>query len=139
MKFFVTLLLILTPALLSAGQTPTICHNELSALLRTQEKLTIVDIQSKDEFRARNYAASIATGNDPRRLRKIAARLRSTRGKVVVVSASGGDDAEQAVKLLAQGGVAPSRLLLLEGGMTAAAGQASCDCCKTAPAGGLTP
>ena len=130
MKTIVVLLLILMPALLIAGQIPTVCHNELSSWIKTNQKLAIVDIQNAEEFREHNYADSLASGNDPLRLKKIASRLRSTKGKVIVVSTTGGDDALQASELLVRGGVQRARILLLEGGMDAAAKNATCDCCK---------
>lgn len=132
MKRFFILLIILIPSLLNAGQISTICHNELSSWIKAQKPLAIVDIQSAEEFQAHNYADSIATGNDPARLKKTAARLRSTKGKVIVVSTTGGADALQAMELLVRGGVKRARIMLLEGGMEAAAKKAACDCCKTA-------
>lgn len=130
MKLIVVLLLILMPAHLTAGQAPTVCHNELSSWIKAKQKLAIVDIQSAEEFREHNYSDSLASGNNPLRLKKIAARLRATKGKVIVVSAKGGDDAQEATELLVRGGVKRSRVLLLEGGMEAAAKNAACDCCK---------
>jgi rhodanese-related sulfurtransferase len=129
-KIIVVLLLILIPVLLFAGQVPTVCHNELSSWIKAKQKLSIVDIQSADEFREHNYTGSLASGNEPFRLKKIAARVRSTKDKVIVVSATGGDDALQATELLVNGGVKRSRIMLLEGGMEAAAKNAACDCCK---------
>lgn len=130
MKPIVALILILIATTLCAGQVPTVCHNELSSWIKAKQHLSIVDIQSPEGFREHNYTDSLASGNDPLRLKKIASRLRSTKGRVVVVSATGGDDALQAMELLAQGGVQRSRILLLEGGMEAAAQNVVCDCCK---------
>jgi hypothetical protein len=130
LKRFLALLLLSIPTLLLAGQTPTVCHNELSTWLKTKQTLSIVDIQDSDSFRAHNYNDSVATGNDPSRLKKIAARLRSTKGKVILISATGGDDASKALELLVRGGVQRPRILVLEGGMEAAAKNAACDCCK---------
>lgn len=115
-----------------AGQTPAVCHNELSSWIRAKQKLWIVDIQNAEDFHEHNYTDSLASGNDPHRLKRIAARLQSTHGKVIVVSATGGDDAQQATKLLVNGGVKRPRILLLEGGMAAAAKNATCDCCTPA-------
>jgi len=129
-KHIVALILILIPSLLTAGNIPSVCHNELSSWIKAKQKLSIVDIQNAEDFREHNYTDSLASGNDPLRLKKIAARLRSAKGKVVVVSATGGDDALQATELLVRGGVKRSRILLLEGGMEAAAKNAACDCCK---------
>ena len=130
-KFFI-LLLVLIPSLVLADQVPTVCHNELSAWIKAKKPLSIVDIQSAAEFHEHNYDQSLPSANDPTRLKKIAARLRSSQGKVVVVSTSGGADAAQARELLALGGVQRSRILVLEGGMEAAAKNAACDCCKPA-------
>lgn len=132
MKRFFILLIILIPSLLNAGQISTLCHNELSSWIKAKKPLAIVDIQSAEEFQTHNYADSIATGNDPARLKKIAARLRTAKGKVIVVSTTGGTDAVQAGELLVRGGVKRSRLMFLEGGMEAAAKNVACDCCKTA-------
>lgn len=130
LKRVLSLILILIPTLLTAGQTPSVCHNELSSWLKTKQSLTIVDIQTPEGFRAHNYEDSIAAGPDQGRLKKIAVRLRSTNGKVILVSATGGSDASTALELLVRGGVRRSRILVLEGGMEAAAKKADCDCCK---------
>ena len=130
MKRLHILILLLIPTILAAGQLPTVCHNELSAWIKAGHALSIVDIQDSAGFRAHNYADSLAVGNDPARLKKIAVRLRSTKGKVIVVSASGGPDATQAMEQLVRGGVPRPRILLLEGGMAAAAKNAACECCK---------
>ena len=130
MKHIVALILVLMPSLLMAGHVPSVCHTELSSWIKTKQKLAIVDIQGADEFRAHNYADSLPSGNDPLRLKKIASRVRHTNGKVVVVSATGGADAVQATEQLVRGGVKRSRILVLEGGMEAAAKNAVCDCCK---------
>lgn len=126
------LILMVIPALVVAAQTPTVCHNELSSWIKTKQVLSIVDIQDPEGFRAHNYDHSLAVGNDPARLKKIASRLCSTKGKVIVVSATGGTDALQAVERLVRAGVQRSRILVLEGGMEAAARNAACDCCKPA-------
>ncbi|QEM68806.1 hypothetical protein FO488_11980 [Geobacter sp. FeAm09] len=135
MKYVSALFLVLIPSLLWGGQVPTVCHNELSAWIKANKRLSIVDIQDVEGFRAHNYEHSFATGNDSARLQKIAAKLRSAGGKVIVVSATGGSDALHAAELLERGGVQHSRILLLEGGMEAAARNAACDCCKPARPG----
>lgn len=123
------LLILLMPGILAAGQISTVCHNELSSWIATEQPVSIVDIQTAEGFRAHNYSHSLATGNISTRLKKIAAQLRSTTGKVVIVSATGGSDALRAKDLLVRGGVQRSRILLLEGGMETAAKNAACDCC----------
>jgi len=128
----------LIPSLLIAGHIPTVCHNELSSWIKANQPLSIVDIQDAEGFRAHNYAHSLAVGNDPARLRKIAYRLRSTRGKVILVSSTGGTDALRAMEQLLRGGVQRSRILLLEGGMEAAAKDAACECCKPSSTQGVT-
>lgn len=138
-KMLVTLITILLPALLAAGHIPTVCHNELSSWIKADRKLTIVDIQSAEGFRAHNYTNSLATENSPAQLSKIAARLRSSQEKVIVVSATGGPDAVHAMDKLVRGGVKRSRILLLEGGMQAAAAKTSCDCCKPAATASVAP
>ncbi|HIJ88813.1 MAG TPA: hypothetical protein HPP97_14240 [Desulfuromonadales bacterium] len=138
MRHIVILILIFIPFILCAGQVPTVCHNELSSWIKAKQKLSIVDIQSPEGFREHNYSDSLASGNDPLRLKKIAARLRSAKGKVVVVSANGGDDALQATELLVRGGVKRSRVMLLEGGMEAAAKKTACDCCKPSSLQGVS-
>lgn len=129
-KHILTLILILIPTLLSAGHVPTVCNTELASWIKAKQALSIVDIQSAEDFRAHNYSDSLATGNNRLRLKKIADRLQSTNGKVVVVSASGGADALQATEQLVRGGVKRSRILVLEGGMEAAVKNAACECCK---------
>lgn len=136
MKKLILLLIILLPSILTAGTTPTVCHTELSSWVKSKHKLSIVDIQTPDDFRAHSYENSIATNNDPHRIKKAAARLRSNSGKIVIVSATGGDDASKAMDQLAGYGVARSRLLLLEGGMSAAVSKVSCSCCKPASLSG---
>ena len=131
-RILIVLLISLIPTMLLAAQVPTVCHNELSAWIKANKQLAIVDIQNADEFREHNYEHALATGNDPARLKKVANKLRLTKGKVIVVSTNGGADALQATELLVQGGVARARILVLEGGMEAAAGNAACDCCKPA-------
>jgi rhodanese-related sulfurtransferase len=130
LKRIVVLIFIVIPSILFAAQAPTVCHNELSSWIKAKQKLSIVDIQNAADFREHNYTGSLASDNDPLRLKRIAARLRSTKGKVIVVSATGGDNALQATELLVNGGVKRSRIMLLEGGMEAAAKNAACDCCK---------
>jgi rhodanese-related sulfurtransferase len=132
MRKIILLLLLLIPALALAGEPGTVCHNELAAWIKADKSISIVDIQSAGEFRAHNYQQSLATGNDPGRLKKIARRLRAGKGKVILVSTTGGADATRAAERLALGGVQRSRLLVLEGGMDAAVKNASCDCCKPA-------
>jgi len=131
-KKLILILLILFPSILTAGNPPTVCHTELSTWIKAGQKLTIIDIQSPGDFRAHNYERSIATHNDPLRLKKVAATLRTGRDKIIIVSADGGSDAARARHQLTGYGVAPARMLLLEGGMKAAAAQASCECCKPA-------
>jgi rhodanese-related sulfurtransferase len=126
------LVLLWIPALVLAAPTPSVCHNELSGWIKAQKPLAIVDIQDPAEFHAHNYEHSLAAGRDPKRLKKIARRLRATQGKVVLVSSTGGADAGQAAERLVLAGVRRSRILVLEGGMEAAARNATCDCCKPA-------
>jgi rhodanese-related sulfurtransferase len=128
----ILLLLLLIPALAFAGEAGTVCHNELAAWIKAGKSISIVDIQSAGEFRAGNYQLSLAVGNDPGRLEKVARRLRSTQGRVILVSATGGADATLAAKRLVKAGVKRSRILVLEGGMEAALKDATCDCCKPA-------
>ena len=132
MKKVVLLVLLLIPALVLAGPFPSVCHNELSGWMKAQKPLAIVDIQDPAEFHSHNYENSLAAGRDPGRLKKIARRLRATQGKVVVVSSTGGADAGQAAERLVLAGVQRARILVLEGGMEAAAKNAACDCCKPA-------
>jgi hypothetical protein len=124
--------MLLFPALTGAAGTPGVCHNELSEWIKSKRPLAIVDVQDSAGFRAHNYDHSLAAGNDPLRLKKIAAQLRDKQGSVIVVSADGGQDAVRAVEQLVRGGVSRSRILALEGGMAAAAKNAVCDCCKPA-------
>jgi rhodanese-related sulfurtransferase len=131
-KKLILMLIILFPAILTAGNPTTVCHTELSSWIQSKQKLSIVDIQSPDDFRTHNYDNSIATHNDPVRIKNAAAPLRSNTGKIVIVSATGGADASKVVDQLVGYGVARSRLLLLEGGMKAAVAHASCECCKPA-------
>jgi len=131
-KKVLLLLLALIPSLALATPMHSVCHNELSSWIKANKKIAIVDIQDAGEFREHNYEGSLATGNDPARLKKVARRLASSKGKVVVVSTNGGGDAQKASELLVLGGVARSRILVLEGGMEAAAQNAACDCCKPA-------
>jgi len=131
-KKVLLLILSLIPSLLFAAQIPSVCHNELSSWIKANKALSIVDIQNAGEFREHNYEGSLATGNDPARLKKTARRLATAQGKVVVVSTDGGADAEKAALLLEKWGVSRSRILVLEGGMEAAAKNAACDCCKPA-------
>jgi rhodanese-related sulfurtransferase len=137
-NILVTLIAMLLPALLAASHIPTVCHSELSAWIQSDRKLSIVDIQNPEMFRAHNYAHSLATGNNPAQIKKISSKLRPGSDKVIIVSANGGADAVNALELLVRGGVKRSRILLLEGGMEAAARKTVCDCCKpsTAPATG---
>jgi rhodanese-related sulfurtransferase len=134
-NYIFALFVILIPSFLFAGQVSTVCHNELSSWIKTNKKLSIVDIQDAEGFRAHNYDHSFAAGNDPVRLKKITARLRSAKGKVIVVSATGGNDAVHAAESLERGGIQHSRIMVLEGGMEAAAKNAACECCKPAKSG----
>lgn len=130
MKGFLCLLILLFPALTGAAGTPGVCHNELSEWIKSRRQLAIVDVQDSAGFRAHNYDHSLVAGTNPGRLKKIAAQLRGKQRSVIVVSADGGQDAEQAVEQLVRSGVNRSRILILEGGMAAAAKNAVCDCCK---------
>ncbi|NVN98084.1 MAG: rhodanese-like domain-containing protein [Geobacteraceae bacterium] len=132
MKHIVILVLLLIPAIVFASQTSTVCHNELAAWINENRPLAIVDIQTPAGFKEHNYTDSIPTGNNPLRLKKTAEKLKSSKGRIVVVSKSGGNDAINARETLAQAGVKRSRILILEGGMEAASSKASCDCCKPA-------
>ena len=132
MKKVFWLILAFIPSLVFAAPIPSVCHNELSSWIKANKALSIVDIQDAGEFNEHNYEGSLATGNEPARLSKVARRLAATRGKVVVVSTNGGAVAEKASELLVKGGVSRSRILILEGGMEAAAKNATCDCCKPA-------
>lgn len=132
MKYIVIFVLLLIPAIVFASQPTTICHNELAAWIEENRVVIIVDIQSPAEFREHNYTGAIPTGNDPLRLKKVSATLKSSKGKIILVSKTGGNDALKASDILAQGGVKRSRILILEGGMEAAASKAGCDCCNPA-------
>jgi rhodanese-related sulfurtransferase len=138
LKKLLVLIFILIPAMLMAAQVATVCHNELSAWIKADKVLSIVDIQDAAGFREHNYEHALAAGKDPARLKKIAQRLKTAKGKVIVVSPTGGADASKAAELLAAGGVSRDRILVLEGGMEAAASNASCDCCKPAALKGET-
>ncbi len=132
MKKVFLLILALIPCLAFAAPIPVVCHNELSSWIKAHKTLSIVDVQDAGEFREHNYEGSLATGNDPARLKKVAHRLATSKGKVIVVSTNGGADAQKASELLVLGGVPRSRILILEGGMEAAAKNAACDCCQPA-------
>jgi rhodanese-related sulfurtransferase len=136
-KLFV-MIMMLIPSFVLAGPIPSVCHDELSAWIKAGKSLFIVDIQDAEEFHEHHYDQSLATGNAPARLKKISRRLRSTKGKVVVVSSTGGADAVRAWEKLVLGGVQRSRVLVLEGGMEAAAKNAACDCCKPASLQGVS-
>jgi len=128
------LLIMLLPLTVQAAGLPTVCHKELLSWIRAKQPLSIVDIQSAEDFRAHSYENSIAAGAAPGRLNSIAKQIRGTKGTVIVVSATGGIEAEQATERLVRGGVRRSRIVVLEGGMEAAAQKSVCDCCKPAPA-----
>ncbi len=130
----VLLTILLIPALLQAADSSTVCHNELLSWIRAEHPLSIVDIQSAEDFRAHNYQGSIAAGSDSARIDRLAGQLRGTKGEVIVVSATGGAEAQQAAERLARGGVQRSRIVVLEGGMEAAAKNLVCDCCAPASA-----
>ena len=130
MKVFFCLIVLLSAAAAGVAAIPGVCNNELSEWIKSKRPLSIVDVQAASDFRARNYDQSLSTGNDPAHLKKIAVRLKGKPGEVVVVSADGGADALRAVEVLVRGGVKRSRVLILEGGMEAAATNATCDCCK---------
>lgn len=129
----ILMLVLLLPSLAFAGHMPYVCHHDLSAWIKAGKSLSIVDIQDTEEFQEHHYEGSITAGNDPDRLKKIARRVRSAPGNVIVVSSTGGEDAVQAAELLALAGVPKARLLVLEGGMEAASKHTACDCCKPAP------
>ena len=129
LRIVVLLVMTLVPITLVAGQVPTVCHNELSDWIKAGKPLSIVDIQDADGFHAHNYDHALATGNDPVRLKAVARALKSTKGKVIVVSSTGGPDALQASEQLVLGGLRRARILVLEGGMEAAARNAACECC----------
>lgn len=131
MKSLFCLIVLLSAAVVGAAQIPGVCHNELSGWIKSGRPVSIVDVQSPSDFKAHNYDKSLSSGSDPVRLKKIAAQLKGKAGDVVVVSADGGADALRAVELLVRGGVKRSRVLVLEGGMAAAASNATCDCCKS--------
>lgn len=130
MKSFCCLTILLFPVLVGASGIPGVCHNELFEWIKAKRPLAIVDVQNVADFRAHNYEHSLATGSDLAHLKNIAARLRTQKGRVIVVSADGGPDALRAAKELAKGGVFHSRLFILEGGMKVAVKNAVCDCCK---------
>lgn len=130
MKGLFCLIILLFAAEVGAAEVSVVCHNDLSEWIRSKRPLSIVDVQDPTGFRAHNYDHSLAAGNDPARLKNIAARLKGKQVDVVVVSADGGAEALRAVELLVRGGVKRSRVLVLEGGMAAAASKAVCDCCK---------
>ncbi len=122
--------MLLFPALVGASGVPGVCHNELLDWIKVKRPLAIVDVQNASDFRAHNYDHSLAAGSDSTRLKNITARLRTQKGRVIVVSADGGPDALRAAEELAKGGVLRSRLFILEGGMKVAVKNAVCDCCK---------
>ncbi len=130
MKSLFCLIVLLSAAVVGAAPIPGVCHNELSGWIKSGRPISIVDVQASSDFKAHNYDQSLSSGNDPVRLKKIAAQLKGKAGDVVVVGADGGADALHAVELLVRGGVKRSRVLVLEGGMAAAVKNATCDCCK---------
>ncbi len=125
----------LIPAALQASDLTTVCHTELLSWIRAGDPLSIVDIQSAEGFRAHNYQGAIAAGADPERLDGIAAELQGTAATVVVVSATGGADARQAARRLDRAGLDRFRIVVLEGGIEAAAKKLACDCCTPASSG----
>lgn len=124
------LFIVLFPYVAFAGTIPTVCHNELTAWITSAKPLAIVDTQTAAQFKEHHYENSVPTGNRPQRLKQVAHRVRKAPGKVVVVSSTGGADAERSAERLIAGGVSRERILVLEGGMEAAANNALCDCCK---------
>lgn len=138
MKRIILMIFLLVPSIVLAVSIPSVCHNELSAWIKANKAISIVDIQDDGEFGEHNYESSLATGNNPARLKNVAHRLSRSKGKVIVVSTMGGDDAVKAAEQLVKAGVQRSRILILEGGMEAAAKHAACDCCKPASLQGAT-
>lgn len=124
------LLLAVLPTTLMAGTFPAVCPTELASWIKANKDLALIDIQSKEDYRSHNYANSHETHNDQLLLKKVAAQLRKKQNRVIVVSATGGPEAVQAAERLTQGGVFRSRIMVLEGGMQAAAKNAACECCK---------
>lgn len=129
-KKLVLLFALLFPATLQAGTFPQICPNELASWVKAKKDISIIDIQNSEGYRSHNYANSLETHNDLLLLKKIVAKLRNKRNRVIVVSDSGGAEAEQTAEQLVKWGVLRSRISLLEGGMEAAAQNAACQCCK---------
>lgn len=58
-KLMCILMALLAPSLLCAGESASVCHNELSSWIRAGQPLAIVDIQDAEGFRAHNYDHSI--------------------------------------------------------------------------------
>lgn len=126
--FMVSLFLIV--AVPAVAEEPPLCHRELSDWIQGGHPLVLVDIQSDDGFRKHHYEGAIAAGPDPVRWAGIAGEILRREGTIVVVSATGGTKAREAVGELARHGIDPTRLRVLEGGMEAAAKAVACDCCS---------
>lgn len=133
LKRIVLFLLAIIASPVFAGSMPLVCPDELSSWIKAQKPCFLVDIQSEEQYLKHHYDRSMAAGGSPRRLAKIARQVGSAKGKVVVVSSTGGADAQQAAELLVRFGVPRSRLLILTGGMDAAAKKVGCDCCRPGP------
>jgi rhodanese-related sulfurtransferase len=132
MRLLLLLFLLIVPTPGFSTTEPTICHNELAAWMSSKKPLKIVDIQVADEFTEHHYDGSLPCGGNLRRLRKVSLRLRAGKEKIILVSTNGGADARQALETMVAAGVDRGRILILEGGMEAAARNAACDCCTPA-------
>lgn len=131
-----TLCLILSCAALAAAsagasELRTLDADTLTAWLRSGRAVAVVDLQPEDEFREHHFDGALSAAGGAEAIDRIARRLASSKGEVVVVSPRGGDDAVLAANRLARRGVARSRIRILEKGMAGALGEApGCACCK---------
>lgn len=102
----------------------------LAGWLRDGRALAVVDVQPPEAYREHHFGGAHAA-HDPGELHRVALVLAVRTGGVVIVSPAGGADALRAARLLAERGVAPDRIALLEGGMAAAVAEsARCACCQ---------
>jgi rhodanese-related sulfurtransferase len=105
-----------------ASDYERVTPDRLKEWLQQGSKVFIVDLQPKDEFQERHFKGSVWVGPHPDKNRKSSARLEQfkkkairLRGKVVIVSCDGGDDALRAAIHLSRRGIDRKRIIILAG------------------------
>jgi thiosulfate/3-mercaptopyruvate sulfurtransferase len=115
--------LIVVPAIAGEVTYNYIASDDLKARLLSDESMTVLDIQVKEEFDRHHIRGAVATyaypvksGEEKARIASVYASLIDGSGSVIIVCPRGGGGAKRTCDYLVSRGIEAQRLLILENG-----------------------